>query len=201
MKQDTKNFQIPPEFLPEPSPTITPEMIQSMFKTLEAEGMVYYSEGGVYVPTESGWKLLMSVNPTKEFVTVYGSPAITATNKTAFGFIKSKEIRTDKDSIVGVKADKCCKDLNPEFKRSLAGRKKVQITVEADGVTDVISAYGSPALRLDSENAIFVRKDDKIDGRTAAILADRAASDLKKELIEKLKNPKTRALITLEIKS
>ena len=53
-------MQETPEAPHGPQPTITPEMIHNTFRALETKGMIYYSEGGVYVPTEKGWKLLMS---------------------------------------------------------------------------------------------------------------------------------------------
>jgi len=104
------------------------------------------------------------------------------------------------DCIIAVKANKACKDMKKEFKDALKEGKKVEITIEVGGINDKITVYGSPALKLTSEKEIVVRKTDFIDDRTLAILADKAANELKKELIEKLKNPETEIKITLETK-
>jgi hypothetical protein len=185
---------------PEPMPEITSEMILSTFRALESKGMVQYMEGGYYVPTESGWKLLMEVKPVKEEIVAYGHPNITATHTATIEITKSKEMSKEADCIIGVGANKGCKDLSKEFKDALKAGRKVEITLEAEGVSDKINAYGSPALNLTNPEDIVVRKSDFIDGRTLAILADKAANDLKQDLVEKLRNPKTEIKMTLEIK-
>ncbi len=196
-----KMQEVPPEEPAGPQPYISPEMIHTAFHALETKGMIYYSEGGVYVPTEKGWKLLMSISGNREEITAYGNETVIATNKNCFAIIRGSEIKTDKDSIIAVGANKSAAELNPEFIRSLKdSSKKIEMIIEADGIEDVVTAYSSPALKLNNDKAVVVRKDDVIDGRVIAILADKSAADLKKDLTEKLKNPKTKVKITLEIK-
>jgi len=76
----------------------------------------------------------------------------------------------------------------------------LEVTIDAEGTEETITAYSSPALKLNNDNAIVIRKDDYIDGRVVAILADKSASDLSKELLEKLRDRNTKVKITLEIK-
>lgn len=185
---------------PRPMPEITPEMIQTTFKALEAKGMVQYVEGGYYVPTEKGWKLLKESKPTKEEIIAYGHPNITATHTTTFEITKAKDIKKDADCIVAVRADKACKDLDRGFIDGLKEGMVVEITFEVDGIKDTVVAYGSPALKLTHLEDIVVRKSDFIDSRTLAILADKAAFELDQDLIEKLRDPKTQVKITLEVK-
>ncbi|MFH8120636.1 MAG: DUF371 domain-containing protein [Candidatus Aenigmatarchaeota archaeon] len=196
MKKETKEMrEIEPEL-----PAITPEMIRATFEALEAKGMVFYTETGAYIPTERGWKLLMEIKPVKEEIIAYGHPNISAMHKTTFEITKSGEIKKDADCIIGVKANKACKDLSKEIKEALKEGKKVEIKISAAGIEDVIIAYGSPALKLSHAEDIVVRKSDFIDNRTLAILANKAACDLKRELVEKLKNPETEIKITIEVK-
>ncbi|MEM5844349.1 MAG: DUF371 domain-containing protein [Candidatus Aenigmatarchaeota archaeon] len=196
MKKETKEMrEIEPEL-----PAITPEMIRATFEALEAKGMVFYTETGAYIPTERGWKLLMEIKPVKEEIIAYGHPNISAMHKTTFEITKSGEIKKDADCIIGVKANKACKDLSKEIKEALKEGKKIEIKISAAGIEDVIIAYGSPALKLSHAEDIVVRKSDFIDNRTLAILANKAACDLKRELVEKLKNPETEIKITIEVK-
>lgn len=183
-----------------PMPEITPEMIRTTLEALEAKGLVHYIGEKAYIPTEAGWKLLQEVAPIKERITAYGHPNITAKHKTTLEITKSKEIEKDADCIIAVKANKACTDLKKEFISALSSAKKVEINIEVDGIVDKIIAFGSPALKLTHTKDIVIRKSDFIDERTLAILADKAACDLKKELVEKLKNPDTKVKITLEIK-
>jgi hypothetical protein len=186
-----------PEMAPEPMPQITPQMIENMRRILEAEGMVYYKEGKIYLPTEKGWKLLMEIRPTKEEIVAWGDEKIVANDTTKFGVTKSSQVE---NFIIGVKANKCASELSDEIKNVLKQAKKVEITIEVEGAKDKISAFGSPALKIADKEKIIVRKDDKIDNATIAILADKSASELKKELLEKLKNPKNKILLTIESK-
>jgi len=186
---------------PKPMPEITPEMLQTTLKALEAKGMVYYTEKGAYIPTESGWKLLMEIKPVKEEIIAYGHPNITANHKTTFEITKEENLGKEGDCIIGVKANKACKDLSEEFKNGLKEGKKVEIKIEVEGISDKIIAFGSPALKLSDEKSIVIRKSDFIDKRTLAILADKAACDIKREIIEKMKNPQTKMRILLEIKA
>jgi len=188
------------EVEPGAMPEITPWMIQTALKALEAKGMVYYTEGGVYVPTEKGWKLLMEIKPVKEEIIAYGHPKITATHTTTLEITKAEEIKKDADCVIAVKANKACIDLSKEMKNALKDGRKIEITIEAEGEKDKITAYGSPALKLNHPEDIVIRKSDFIDSRTLAILANKAANDIKQDLIEKLRDIKTQVKITLEIK-
>ncbi len=189
------------EKIPEPLPPVTPQMVESTLRILEAEGLVHYFEGKAYIPTESGWKLLVEIKPVKEEIIAYGHPNIVADHTTTFEITKAADIRKDADCIIAVRANKGCKDLSAEFKNALKDGKKVEITIEAEGVVDKVIAYGSPALKLTHPDDIVVRKSDYIDSRTLAILADKAACEIKQELVEKLRNPDTKIKITLEIKT
>jgi hypothetical protein len=181
-------------------PEITPEMLETTFSALESKGMVKYLDGGYYVPTESGWKLLMEVKPVKEEIVAYGHPNITATHTTTLEITKASDMGKDADCIIGIRANKGCKDLSKDFKDALKLGKKIEITLEADGIYDKIEAFGSPALKLSNSEDIVVRKSDFIDGRTLAILADKSANELRQDFVEKVRNPNMEIKITLEIK-
>lgn len=196
-KERVKTEDIEPRGMPE----ITPEMVQTTRDALEAKGMVQYMAGGVYIPTEKGWRLLMETKSEKEEIVAYGHPNITATHSTTFEITKSENLGKEADCIIAVKSNKACKDLKKEFKDALKEGKKVEITIEVGGIEERITAYGSPALKLTNEEDIVIRKTDFIDDRTLTILADKAACEIKKELIEKLKDPKTEVKITLETKA
>ncbi|MEM5772860.1 MAG: DUF371 domain-containing protein [Candidatus Aenigmatarchaeota archaeon] len=195
--EEIKKMQEPPEIAPEPSPTITPEMLRDVLKTLESKGMVHYTAGGAYIPTESGWKLLMELKSVKEEILGYGHPEIKATNNSLIRIAKGLEVD---DATIVVNADKACKNLSEEFRNAVKSAGKVEVKIEVDGEEEVLTAYGSPALKLTSKEEIIIRKDSFVDSKTVAILSDKAACDLKQSLIEKLRNPQAKVKITLEIK-
>lgn len=193
-----KDYQAPEE-PPESSPHITPEMLRSTLHTLDTHGMIVYGEGGAYIPTEKGWKLLMSVGSNLEEIEAHGHSDISATDDSAIKITTVNHV-SDK-SVVCIGANKSCVGLNSSFKENLKSDKKIEIVFDVDGMIDVVTGYCSPALKVSSTSEIVIRKDDKIDDGTIAIFADRTASDLIKEIVDKLKDLKTKVKIRLEIKS
>lgn len=196
MKGEIKKIQETPETPSGPSPSITPEMIQTAFKVLETSGMVHYSEGGVYVPTETGWKLLMEVGAQKEEINAYGNSGITATNSDSISITKGNNITDDR---IGVNANKACKDLGGEFKTALMTARKVEIIIDVNGVVDKLVAFGSPALKLTDNEDIVIRKNDFIDGKTLAILSDKSIGELSNKLLEEVKKDDAKIKMILEI--
>jgi hypothetical protein len=184
---------------PSAEPEITPKMVQSVFTTLESRGLVHHMKGGAYVPTERGWKLLRGTAEGNEVITARGNENILARDENSFEIITNDDPMGE-DSVVGVRADKGCRDLNNTFKTAAKTASKMLITIEAGGVVENVIAYGSPALELSDANEIVVRKSDLIDGKTVAILADKSANEFSTSMKDKLKNPKTEVKITLEVK-
>ena len=175
----------------------TPEMLQFTLAELQAKGLVEYV-GGAYEPTKKAEELFKKRKPRKEVIIGWGHPDITATNEMIIKITK-EETPLD-NSIIAVKANKSCKDLDELFKDYLKFGKKIKITISVDGIQDIIKAFGSPALELTDKKNIVITKSNFIDERTLAILADKAVRDLKNKLISKLKKPKTKVKIELEIK-
>lgn len=99
---------------------------------------------------------------------------------------------------MAVAADKALNDLGEEFKKCLLQKNaKITILIEAGSVEEKILAQGSPLLQLSHPSDIVVRKSSHTCSRTLAIDADKAAYDLSRTLVAKLKNPKQRVRITL----
>jgi len=180
-------------------PEITPEMVYSVFTTLESRGLIHHMKGGAYVPTEKGWKLLRGKVSGRAVITAYGHENILARDEECFEITTNKDPKGE-DSVIAVRANKSCKTLNNKFKDAAKSANKIIITIEAGNVVENIIAYGSPALKLTDANEIVVRKSDFIDGKTIAILADKSANEFSESMKESLKDPKTEVKITFEIK-
>ena len=182
-----------------PSPEITPNMVHTAMKALEKSGMIYYSEGGLYIPTESGWKLLMETSGREEVV-AHGHSEIRATDNTGFAITKNSSPEKYQKAIIAVSANKGCKDFDKKFKNSLKSGRKLEITIQAEGEEDTITAFCSPALTVSNPDEIAIRKDDRIDGKTVGILANKSAAELDQDLVEKLRDSKTEVKIIFEIR-
>ena len=140
----------------------------------------------------------MSVKEAREGIAAFGHRNVKAIHLSTLMITKENNLSKQGDCIVVLAADKAVADLSVEFKDKLRNpNAKLTIVIEADGLKEQINAYGSPKLILTHPTDMVIRKSDYICSRTLAIKADKAASDLSRELIEKLKNPQQKAYITL----
>jgi hypothetical protein len=136
----------------------------------------------------------------KEVIFARGHENIRATHKTTLEITRETELTRKGDCIIAVSADKALKDLSLEFKKCLLRENaEATVLVEADGVTEVVKAFGSPKLILTHPTDIVVRKSDYVCARTLAIKADKAAFDLSRRLVEKLRKPQQKVKITLKV--
>ena len=133
-----------------------------------------------------------------EKISAYGHENVRSTHETTFAITKEKSLTERGDCIIAVGATKGAKDLDPRFKEALKGKaSQIRITVEAGELKEVVKAKGTPRLLLTHVSDLVVRKSDYVCGRTVAIGSDKAAEDLSRELVEKLKNPSQNVTITL----
>ena len=140
----------------------------------------------------------MSAKQTRENVLAFGHENIQATHPSTLMFTKEKHLKKTGDCIVAVAADKAVADLSVEFKDKLRKpNAKLTILIEADGLKEQINASGSPKLILTNPTDVVIRKSDYICNRTLAIHADKAANDLPRAFVEKLKDPKQEVKVTL----
>ena len=124
-----------------------------------------------------------------------------ATHKTTFEITKEALLSEKGDCIIAVSADKALADLSFKFKDWLKRENaKISILIEADNLKEVVSAFGSPKLILSHPTDMVVRKSSYVCDRTLAVKADKAACDLSRKLVEKLRNPEQKVKITLTVK-
>jgi hypothetical protein len=134
----------------------------------------------------------------KEVISARGHENILATHKTTLEFTKDAHLSKKGDCIVAVAADKTLEDLSDEFKKKLRKpNAKLTILIQAGDLDEQVNAQGSPKLLLTHPTDMVVRKSDYVGNRTLAVHADKAAKDLSRSLVEKLKNPRQTVKITL----
>jgi len=141
-------------------------------------------------------------NQATEIIWAKGHPNILATHPTTLMFTKDIELTKNGDCIVGICADKSVTDLSAHFKIGLRKpNATLTITIEADGLSEKITALGAPTLCLCHPTDIVIRKSDYVCLRTLAVFADKAADDLPRELVAKLQNPGQKIKVTLCVES
>lgn len=142
----------------------------------------------------------MRLTEIEEVVFGYGHENIQATHKATLEFTKDTHLSKKGDCIIAVAADKALADLSAEFKAGLRKpNAKLTILIEAGRISAQVQASGTQQLSLAHPTDAVVRKSDYACSRTLAVRADKAAIDLPRELVEKLKNPKQKVKITLTV--
>ncbi|MGQ9507082.1 MAG: DUF371 domain-containing protein [Candidatus Bathycorpusculaceae bacterium] len=137
----------------------------------------------------------------KEVIFAYGHKNIQATHPTTFEITKEERLSKRGDCIIVVSADKALADLSVEFKNYLRREKaKISLLIEVGEVAEAVNAFGSSKLILTHPTDMVIRKSGYVCSRTLAIQADKAAIDLSRKLVEKVKNPEQEVKITLTVK-
>ena len=124
---------------------------------------------------------------------------ITARHKTTLQITKDAQISKRADCVVAVLADKALSDLTGEVKAALkTNAAKVRFTIRTGHASEVITGLGSADLAQTDANDMVVRKSEFTSGRTLMIGADKAAADLDRGFVEKLKNSEN-IVISVEV--
>jgi len=131
-----------------------------------------------------------------------GHENIQATHRTTLEITKELALTKRGDCIIAVGATKGAADLPLGFKEAARSEgAQMTITIEAGELREVVRARGSPRLLFTHPTDLVVRKSNYVCGRTLAIRADKAASDLSRKLIKKIRNSNQKIRITLAVKS
>lgn len=122
----------------------------------------------------------------REVVRAQGHQNIRATHRSTLEFTSDSYLTTRGDCILGILIDRDMRDFSPSFKETLrSGWVVVFITV--NGLTDYIIAEGSPNLTMDGKGKIIIRKSEYTDPFTLAVRSNKAAKDIDRGLIKRLR--------------
>jgi len=113
---------------------------------------------------------------------------------------KDDELTSNGDCIVGVSANISCVDLPEKMKKKIRNPKtKITFSIRAGNKKFTIQGNGSKKLSLKHTKDIVLRKSAFTCSRTIAINCDNASSDIPRDFVKILQNPKTVGNMTIEI--
>ena len=113
---------------------------------------------------------------------------------------KDDELTSNGDCIVGVSANISCVDLPEKMKKKIRNPKtKITFSIRADNKKFTIQGNGSKKLSLKHTKDIVLRKSAFTCSRTIAINCDNASSDIPRDFVKILQNPKTLGNMTIEV--
>lgn len=130
-----------------------------------------------------------------------GDRKITARHPTTLEITKDN-VKTKKgDCIVATRATLGLAELPEEMKQALRrDGTKVTLWIESDGICDVVRGMGSARLTLESESEMVVRKSGYVCGRTLMVNSDKSASELRRDLVERIAKDGAKVRLTIEVK-
>jgi hypothetical protein len=124
----------------------------------------------------------------EERVSCRGHPLVRATHPTTFEVTTEKHLTRQGDCIIGIQADKGARDLSPDFRRVLADDRAVLLTrLTAGGFSAEVHGRGSSRMTLKHPADLVWRRSSFVCERTVAILCDRTAATLPREIIRALR--------------
>ena len=133
----------------------------------------------------------MKMEVAVEVVKAYGHENVKAEHKTTIEITKDDYLTPRGDCIIGIRANKSLNELSSTFKEIAKKEDSIILAIFiADEVYDVVIGKGSSNL-ISNSRKIIIRKSKYIDDSTIMIKSNKAAKDLNRKLIDKLKNPET----------
>ncbi len=133
-----------------------------------------------------------------EVVRARGHPNVRALHRTTFEVTRDSHLTPRGDCIIGVSADKAPTDFSAEFRRIASSDDSyIIVLLHANGVSDVAVGRGSSRLELSDSRRMVFRRSSYVEPGTVAVGMDKAAKDLDRRLVRKLKNPETTLIVYL----
>jgi len=130
----------------------------------------------------------------------YGHKNIMSLHEKTIEITKDTDLTTNGDCIVGTGSDTSCIDLPEKMKKKIQNpTTKIIFSIEAKGRKFMIQGYGSEKLSLKHTKDIVLRKSAFTCSRTIAINCDKASSDLPRDFVKILQDPKTKGSMIIEV--
>lgn len=122
---------------------------------------------------------------------ISGHPNITAFHRTTVEFTKETDLTRRGDCIVGVGATFDSEDLMSALREA----RRIRVEIEASGIKEHLLCEVNG--RFCDPHEIVIRKTGFLSDRTLGIMADKAACDISRNLVNVLANPATKAKVSI----
>ena len=126
--------------------------------------------------------------------TAHGHPNILATHKTTLEITKDSELTKNGDCIVAVRAAFSIQQVQRVI-GSCGDGGKISLFIECAGMKEELTAVVNKDFSSDQE--IVLRRGSFLSERTLGVHAGKAAADIGRKLVEKLKSPDSIVSVTV----
>lgn len=119
-----------------------------------------------------------------------GHENVLSTHRNTVEFTQHNSVTKQGDCILAVSADYSLEEIKKQ------NFKRISIVIKVDNIEDRIIAEYNP--EFNDEHEMVIRKTEYRDKRTFAVKADKSAKDIKRGLVEKMKNPHAKLSIIID---
>jgi len=118
----------------------------------------------------------------------YGHENVIGSHKTTIELTSEEHLTKQGTCIVGVRSGITLNQMDSKIKAlATVSNTKIILKMTVNGLTEEITGTGSPGLTYSDAISMVIRTSTFECGRTVMVNADKAASDLNREFIERLK--------------
>ncbi|MEM3806317.1 MAG: DUF371 domain-containing protein [Thermoproteota archaeon] len=133
-----------------------------------------------------------------EEIYAFGHENIKATHHSTLEVTTENYLTKKGDCIIGIRANKSAFLLNSKTKEFLrCNFSTLKVVIEVGEQSDAFICYGSNRLSFLNKTSIVFRKSKYIDDRTVGILCNKAASDIDRRIVAKLKDPSCKLVLKI----
>ena len=118
----------------------------------------------------------------------FGHENVIGEHKTTVELTSEKHLTKQGNCIMGVRADITLNQLDSKIRKlALSSNTKIVLKMSVDGLTEEVTGTGSPGLTYTDPISMVTRTSTFECGRTLMVSADKAASDLNRDFVDRLK--------------
>ena len=135
-----------------------------------------------------------------EEVIFKGHPNVQSLHARTIEITNDKDLTLNGDCIIGINANKACKDLGSDIKKRM--RKKhslIEIGLIVEPYSFIIKGFGDDKLLLTNEDDIVLRKSKFICDRTLSINCNFSSLEIPREIINSLKDPSKTCIMQIKV--
>ena len=133
-------------------------------------------------------------------ITFTGHPNVLSTHPKTIEITKATTLSLRGDCIIGVNANKACRDLKPSLRNLLRQPNLlVKIEFEVSDLFFTMDGRSDPRLSLLNDHDIVIRKSNFACPRTVAISCNKSSSDIPRDLVYLLRNPQVQGLLRIGV--
>ncbi|MBA3750056.1 MAG: DUF371 domain-containing protein, partial [Nitrosopumilus sp.] len=135
-----------------------------------------------------------------EEVIFEGHPNVQSLHPRTIEITKDKDLTLNGDCIVGVNANKSCRDLSSKLKDKIKKNHSfIEIEIIVEPYIFIVKGSGSENLLLLNHDDIVLRKSNFICDRTLSINCNFSSLEIPREIINSLKNYNKKGIILIKV--